>query len=240
MSSVISDKPLPQPVHRTIYSCKGIDSLLWAAHRFAAPAASVRRHCWRRIELGVRIVPPTETTSTKNAHQQRAFFELLASPRGLIRIALGRSSPLRGALCASKTLSRFLEPLGYLLSPRGEQTKRPAQGGPFRLYGVPKGIRTPVTAVKGRCPRPLDDGDSGRFVMIVVELGGIEPPTSCMPCKRSPSGAIAPRSRGLYGRTQTLSRTSEIDDLCRINQALAAARAAVISIAWLSRSTTRS
>jgi hypothetical protein len=27
------------------------------------------------------------------------------------------------------------------------------------LVGVPKGIRTPVTAVKGRCPRPLDDGD---------------------------------------------------------------------------------
>src|SRR5690554_2371972 len=28
-----------------------------------------------------------------------------------------------------------------------------------RPTGVPKGIRTPVTAVKGRCPRPLDDGD---------------------------------------------------------------------------------
>ncbi len=27
--------------------------------------------------------------------------------------------------------------------------------------GIPKGIRTPVTAVKGRCPRPLDDGDIG-------------------------------------------------------------------------------
>ncbi len=26
--------------------------------------------------------------------------------------------------------------------------------------GVPTGIRTPVTAVKGRCPRPLDDGDA--------------------------------------------------------------------------------
>ncbi|MDF2867815.1 MAG: hypothetical protein K0S11_1285 [Gammaproteobacteria bacterium] len=26
--------------------------------------------------------------------------------------------------------------------------------------GVPKGIRTPVTAVKGQCPRPLDDGDN--------------------------------------------------------------------------------
>jgi hypothetical protein len=27
------------------------------------------------------------------------------------------------------------------------------------LIGVPRGIRTPVAAVKGRCPRPLDDGD---------------------------------------------------------------------------------
>ncbi len=25
-------------------------------------------------------------------------------------------------------------------------------------HSDPKGIRTPVTAVKGRCPRPLDDG----------------------------------------------------------------------------------
>jgi hypothetical protein len=37
------------------------------------------------------------------------------------------------------------------------------------MYGVPKGIRTPVTAVKGRCPRPLDDGDAGQ---IKVGLGG--------------------------------------------------------------------
>ena len=28
-----------------------------------------------------------------------------------------------------------------------------------RISGVPTGIRTPVIAVKGRCPRPLDDGD---------------------------------------------------------------------------------
>lgn len=51
--------------------------------------------------------------------------------------------------------------------------------------GVPKGIRTPVTAVKGQCPRPLDDGDV--IERHVVELTGIEPVTSCMPCKRSPS-----------------------------------------------------
>ena len=31
------------------------------------------------------------------------------------------------------------------------------------FYGVPTGIRTPVTAVKGQCPRPLDDRDSRRL-----------------------------------------------------------------------------
>src|ERR1043165_8195581 len=34
---------------------------------------------------------------------------------------------------------------------------------PLRGAGVPTGIRTPVTAVKGRCPRPLDDGDCDFF-----------------------------------------------------------------------------
>ena len=32
------------------------------------------------------------------------------------------------------------------------------------IPGVPTGIRTPVTAVKGRCPRPLDDGDPNKTV----------------------------------------------------------------------------
>ena len=27
------------------------------------------------------------------------------------------------------------------------------------IFGVPTEIRTPVTGVKGQCPRPLDDGD---------------------------------------------------------------------------------
>ncbi len=27
------------------------------------------------------------------------------------------------------------------------------------MNGVPTGTRTPVPAVKGRCPSPLDDGD---------------------------------------------------------------------------------
>ena len=38
--------------------------------------------------------------------------------------------------------------------------KRPHEVG-VCVFGVPKGIRTPVAAVKGRSPRPLDDGDVG-------------------------------------------------------------------------------
>ena len=59
----------------------------------------------------------------------------------------------------------------------------------FCRIGVPTGIRTPVIAVKGRCPRPLDDGDCKPIYCenLLVEVSGIEPLTSCMPCKRSPS-----------------------------------------------------
>ena len=58
--------------------------------------------------------------------------------------------------------------------------------------GVLTGIRTPVPTVKGLCPRPLDDEDkNGRSYTcpskFLVEVSGIEPLTSCMPCKRSPS-----------------------------------------------------
>src|SRR6267143_3138293 len=50
----------------------------------------------------------------------------------------------------------------------------------FDYIGVPKGIRTPVTAVKGRCPGPLDDGDAngippernGRWVRADAPPGG--------------------------------------------------------------------
>ncbi len=38
--------------------------------------------------------------------------------------------------------------------------------------GVPKGIRTPVTAVKGQCPRPLDDGDLDIMVFNKTHNGG--------------------------------------------------------------------
>jgi hypothetical protein len=39
-----------------------------------------------------------------------------------------------------------------------------------KINGVPKGVRTPVLAVKGRCPRPLDDGD--RTIYFIKTVGG--------------------------------------------------------------------
>ncbi len=48
---------------------------------------------------------------------------------------------------------------------------KPRLKGLKSRIGVPTGIRTPVTAVKGRCPRPLDDGDK------MVRPEGFEPPT---------------------------------------------------------------
>ena len=44
------------------------------------------------------------------------------------------------------------------------------------MNGVPKGIRTPVTAVKGRCPRPLDDRDVFRCEANTGALGEIRTP----------------------------------------------------------------
>src|SRR5437763_8606385 len=46
-------------------------------------------------------------------------------------------------------------------------------------FGVPSGIRTRVGAVKGRCPRPLDDGDnSAAAAGFMVSPVGIEPTTN--------------------------------------------------------------
>ena len=59
--------------------------------------------------------PNSHTGNKKGAN--RPLLLLLAERVGLIRIASGRSSPLRGALRASKTLTRFVEPVGSHPSP---------------------------------------------------------------------------------------------------------------------------
>ncbi len=59
-------------------------------------------------------------------------------------------------------------PVTTTLLPRKSTIARsrlPGRASPGRspfdpVFGVPRGIRTPVTALKGPCPGPLDDGDS--------------------------------------------------------------------------------
>ena len=35
------------------------------------------------------------------------------------------------------------------------------------FYNTPRGIRIPVTSVKGKCPRPLDDGGNNYITIII-------------------------------------------------------------------------
>ena len=41
-----------------------------------------------------------------------------------------------------------------------------------QVLRAPNGIRTRVTAVKGRCPRPLDDGDVSRLGNLTRQKAG--------------------------------------------------------------------
>ena len=62
------------------------------------------------------------------------------------------------------------------------------------MNGVPKGVRTPVAAVKGRSPRPLDDGDLRRFPINIVDVDG--------------GGARRDRTADLLHAMQALSQLS--------------------------------
>ena len=65
-----------------------------------------------------------------------------------------------------------------------------------KLSGVPKGIRTPVAAVKGQCPRPLDDGDT------------INSCPEKQPTNLQIGGARRDRTADLLRATQALSQLS--------------------------------
>src|SRR3989304_5682568 len=88
----------------------------------------------------------------------------LKSPRGLISSIHG----LAPSGFALKRKVQFCYP-AKLSNPSGVRTNganeiRKGAFSPFSNFiGVPTGIRTPVAAVKGRCPWPLDDGDVKSF-----------------------------------------------------------------------------
>ena len=62
--------------------------------------------------------------------------------------------------------------MGYWNSTKFAQTKHNFRVGAPNYYihtqgaaGVPRGTRTPVFGVRGRCPGPLDDGDTQPFLI---------------------------------------------------------------------------
>jgi drug/metabolite transporter (DMT)-like permease len=82
--------------------------------------------------------------------------------RGLTKINANTAALFTGVMPVSTTILAFIflkepisasEIIGMLLVIAAIFV------GCFSTNGVPKGIRTPVAAVRGQCPRPLDDGD---------------------------------------------------------------------------------
>ncbi len=94
----------------------------------------------------------------------------LAAPRGFGHVPRPRrgGSSLRSEHRRRPSNPHASQTVGSLwCRPNKNATRR------WRLYfGVPRGIRTPVTAVKGQCPRPLDDGDSRMYDSIDAKFCG--------------------------------------------------------------------
>src|SRR5687767_13184101 len=75
---------------------------------------------------------------------------------------------------------------GSVRAPNGplDRCARAVEPGPLHMawskrycVGIPNGIRTRAAALKGRCPRPLDDGDR-RNLSDSTERQAIKPPRS--------------------------------------------------------------
>ena len=71
------------------------------------------------------------------------------------------------------------------------------------MVRAPNGIRTRVTAVKGRCPRPLDDGDVSRLGNLTHVLAGIQTGLDWV-YRRKPIGKSLPISPGKVGDAQEI------------------------------------
>ncbi len=50
----------------------------------------------------------------------------------------------------------------------------------FKKNGIPYGIRTRVAAVKGRCPKPLDERDASGLKRCLLKILTQIKPTKCL------------------------------------------------------------
>ena len=113
--------------------------------------------CQRRLFKMRRFVPRlcTETRSSRLA--EKSHQEDHRKDSWTVESESARAHYLRSASLIDWPCGNRLQVFGEL---RRLWCVACHQLGNRILDGVPKGIRTPVTAVKGRCPRPLDDGDT--------------------------------------------------------------------------------
>ena len=166
----------PSPItHTTVSAC--LASREGEAHGSSFPMIKRTPHCCGGISGGQgrgrtgdlslfrRTLLPTELpgrwvacsspsdpdgTRTRDLRRDRAA-RYPTAPRGQFLDLLALTSPGN-----SSGTPRFWE-IGILT------TLQPTSGAPNRRFpGIPNGIRTRVAAVKGRSPRPLDDGDRPR------------------------------------------------------------------------------
>ena len=84
-------------------------------------------------------------------------------------------------------------------SPSGIQSRRDRPLRQPSMTGVSYGFRTRVLALKGRCPRPLDEGDNETLVEVV----GFDPTRVCLQGRCSPRLSYTPTKTGPFGPTRT-------------------------------------
>ncbi len=106
---------------------------------------------WRTLPAGS---PPVDKSTQQKPPKMWGLF---VGWRPLAGVDIPIRFP-NGPLSASLRSSG--EPcLRVLLPLINQPNKQPPRYGGFLLAGVPSGSRTRVIAVRGQCPRPLDDGD---------------------------------------------------------------------------------
>ena len=142
----------------------------------------------------------------------------LASPGGLLRAAMRRLPSGAGSQAnplSSGTIGPRFEP--QVLIPQRTPNKK-ARTRRASSFGVPWGIRTPVAAVKGRCPRPLDEGDVKQKQAITAqdhcaagESGGARRDRTA-----DLYNAIVALSQLSYGPSEQAAHVSESDLNCQL------------------------